>query len=326
MSNQARLRLRFLTVERRPARERAIRVEVRAVRNRQLLRQRRVQIPPSLSVQVPAIPHPHQHMYARVVSTRFRDVNLAPFALADDETKVVYLFRQPSQWDARFSRWSTLPASFAAFKRVLNASADIRVIGDGVVKTFARSTYDGIDPAKYKLILAKAALLNLRSKLTELRDPLGQGRRWFSYVRRIIKMGRERFVAVVDADMARHVLRIKQEIDRFEDYEQANARNHHRNFPKAYRVSKKRDELFSIKSSEDLANVQLTLGRGTDPLTDENVWLLDTDIDEHGDWARHVGDLIRHKFTGGTHPYDIHEFLLFLRKTRSLGYRLWPKA
>ena len=50
------------------------------------------------------------------------------------------------------------------------------------------------------------------------------------------------------------------------------------------------------------------------------MWL-HTDIDEHGDLAGHIGDLIKHKFSGGTHPYDVHDLLHFL-STRDLGYRL----
>ena len=50
--------------------------------------------------------------------------------------------------------------------------------------------------------------------------------------------------------------------------------------------------------------------------------LVDADIDEHGTFWGHLGDLIKHRFTGGTHPYDIHEYLLLRRPTLNLGYRL----
>ena len=79
---------------------------------------------------------------------------------------------------------------------------------------------------------------------------------------------------------------------------------------------------FSVKSTEDYGNIQLTLGPGTHPTTGESVWLLDADIDENGRLMKHFGDLVKHKFTGGTHPYDIHEYLLLAHEEIDLGYRL----
>ena len=242
--------------------------------------------------------------------------------LAGDETKLFHLFRRPDEWTPRFDAWADLPASFTPYKHVLEASHDILVVGlKGVqLKTFVGASYDGIDTSKDKLVFAKAALLNLRAKLTELHDPLTDDTPWFRYIRRLIKIGRERFIAEVDPVMADHVRRIRKGIGRFHDYKRTPAKNHHRNFPKSFDV-KKGNLLFSVKSGEDLANLQLTLGRGTDPDTGNKAWLLDTDIDEHGDLAGHIGDLIKYKFSGGTHPYDVHDLLHFL-STRDLGYRL----
>ena len=322
MPNRATLRLRFVTVERRLARDPSVRVEVRAVKNNKLLRRKSTRIPPAPAFKVPAIPDPYQNLFVRVIPANFRDTNLEPFALTDDATKTFFLFRRPDRWAARFTRWSDLGRPFGSLRRVLNDSSRIKVIGGPVVEKLAGTSYDAVDPARDKIIHAKAALLNLYSKLTELKDPLNRRRRWFNYVKRIIKIGRERFVAVVEPTMASHGRTISRNIERYDDYERTNARNHYGNFPSAFKVSKKADELFSIKSSENLANLQLTLGRGTDPDTDRRVWLLDTDIDEHGDLWGHVGDLIKHTFTGGTHPYDVHELLLFLSRERDLGYSL----
>jgi hypothetical protein len=38
--------------------------------------------------------------------------------------------------------------------------------------------------------------------------------------------------------------------------------------------------------------------------------LLDADIDERGDLLGHFLDLFKHKVTGRTHPFDIHELLV----------------
>jgi len=37
---------------------------------------------------------------------------------------------------------------------------------------------------------------------------------------------------------------------------------------------------------------------------------VDADIDEHGELLHDGFDWVSHWFTGGTHPYDIHEFLV----------------
>ena len=67
------------------------------------------------------------------------------------------------------------------------------------------------------------------------------------------------------------VQKIRREHDRFEDYERTPAGKHHKNFPKVFDVSKK--ELFSIKSSHGLGNIQLTVGLGSDPITGRPSWL-----------------------------------------------------
>jgi hypothetical protein len=52
------------------------------------------------------------------------------------------------------------------------------------------------------------------------------------------------------------------------------------------------------------------------------VTVLDADIDENGKLMAHLADLFKHRFTGGTHPFDIHEYLVLEDKNRSLGYDL----
>ena len=65
--------------------------------------------------------------------------------------------------------------------------------------------------------------------------------------------------------------------------------------------------MVSIKSTHAKGNFQLTITHLANP--DEV--LLDTDIDENGDLLGHLFDLVRHKLTGGTHPHDIHEILVY---------------
>ncbi len=110
----------------------------------------------------------------------------------------------------------------------------------------------------------------------------------------------------------------------FGNYEETPAKHHHKNFPQNYRPAKK--GMLSIKSSEDVANLQLTLAHGTDPNAPGNpALLLDTDIDEHGKLFEHLADLIKHKATGGTNPKDIHDFLSLTHPNVKQGYELVPK-
>jgi len=54
--------------------------------------------------------------------------------------------------------------------------------------------------------------------------------------------------------------------------------------------------------------------------------LIDADIDEHGELLAHTFDLVRHIFTKGTDPIDLHESLRELFPERDLGYLLDPRA
>ena len=79
--------------------------------------------------------------------------------------------------------------------------------------------------------------------------------------------------------------------------------------------------MFSIKSREDIGNVQLTMAPGRDQAGNE-ILMLDADIDENGKLLLHLADLFKHKFSGGTHPFDIHEYLALAHRGRPLGYEL----
>jgi len=79
--------------------------------------------------------------------------------------------------------------------------------------------------------------------------------------------------------------------------------------------------MFSIKASVVEASLQVTVTE----IPAAGFVVLDTDIDEHGVILLHFFDWIGHTFTGGTHPYDIHEFLTgqaTMGKRLDLGYTL----
>lgn len=234
--------------------------------------------------------------------------------------KDAQLFREPTEWTARFTRFDALPASFSNLRDVLAVSPQVTLFKElaPIAELLVGAAYD--DMQGENVSLAKTALLNCYFRLSRTPEPVSNTRSWFSFVKRLIAIGRERFLAFVDPGMETLVRQIHDRIDLFRaDYERTPAENHRGNVPAAlqHRIS----GMVSIKSTHRHGNVQLTLTRLQSP--DE--FLLDADIDESGDLLGHFLDLFKHKFSGGTHPHDIHELLVLQEKDSDgfdLGYRL----
>lgn len=234
--------------------------------------------------------------------------------------KQIQLLREPKEWTPRFTPWSALAATFGNLKGVLARSPNVTLFRevDPIADRLVDAAYDGISAGP--ATPAKTALLNAYFRLSRVSEPVSGNRTWFSFVIRLIAIGRERFLAFVDPEMEMLVRQIHVHIDQFRgDYERTPAENHRGNVPPALqtRVS----SMVSIKSAQRTGNFQLTLTHLSGP--DEV--LLDADIDENGSLLRHFLDLFKHKITGGTHPHDIHEILVLQEgKTPGfdLGYRL----
>lgn len=214
------------------------------------------------------------------------------------------LLREPQEWKAEFAAWNALSATFEALKTVVIESEDIHLLGTETrLPTFARDTYDAASSAALKT--AKSTLLNLHCRLHTTAEPLNH-RPWFSFVRTLVAIGRERILAFVDPEMGRLVGFIHDHIEDFRaDYERTPAENHRRNVPAELRD--RIASMVSIKTSHERGNLQLTITRLANP----DAVLLDADIDENGGLLSHLLDVLKHKVTGGTHPHDIHEILLY---------------
>jgi hypothetical protein len=230
------------------------------------------------------------------------------------------LFREPQAWTPRFVRWDDLTDTFADLKRVLARSPRVTLFNgvDPVADLLTRSAYDGMSGEA--VTMAKTALLNTYFRLSRATEPVAGARTWFSYVTRIVAIGRERFLGFVEPEMEARVREIHRHIDEFRgDYERTPAENHRGNVPAALRS--RLTSMVSIKSTHRRGNFQLTLSHLSGP--DE--LFLDADIDESGDLLGHTLDVFKHKLTGGTHPHDVHELLL-VQEGQSpgfdLGYRL----
>jgi hypothetical protein len=230
------------------------------------------------------------------------------------------LLREPKEWTPRFTRWNDLSVAFGGLKRVLGVSPMVTLFNDGdpIGDLLVEAAYDGM--SGQKVTLAKTALLNSYFRLNGTLDPVSADRTWFSFVLRLIAIGRERFLAFVKPEMETLVRQIHTHIDQFRaDYERTPAENHRGNVPAV--LQSRITSMISIKSTHRKGNFQLTL---THLSTPEEV-LLDADIDENGDLLGHFLDLFKHKITGGTHPHDIHELLVLQEGQTArldLGYRL----
>ena len=230
------------------------------------------------------------------------------------------LLREPKAWTPRFTRWNDwndLSNGFGMLKDVLPNSPNVtlfKIIADLLVE----DAYDGM--AGGDIVLAKTALLNAHNRLSAALDPVTRERSWFSFVSKLVAIGRERFLAFVEPEMEVLVRQIHAHVDEFRaDYERTPSENHRGNVPPDLqgRIS----SMISIKSTHSKGNFQLTLTHLSDP--DEV--LLDADIDESGELLGHLADLFKHKISGGTHPHDVHEILMFENrevKDFDLGYRL----
>ena len=230
------------------------------------------------------------------------------------------LLREPKEWTPRFTRWNDLSAPFGDLKRVLAASPKVTLFKgvNPIADLLVEDAYDGM--SEENVVLAKTALLNAHFRLNETVEPVSSARTWFSFVSRLVAIGRERFLAFVEPEMETLVRQVHANIDEFRaDYERTPSENHRGNVPAA--LQSRITNMISIKSTHRKGNFQLTLTHLSAP--DEV--LLDTDIDENGDLLAHIGDLFKHKITGGTHPHDVHELLVLQNGQVSgfdLGYRL----
>ena len=232
--------------------------------------------------------------------------------------KTIQLLREPKEWRPAFTDWDDLPATFDDLKRVLRDSRGVTLFKEGsaIADLLVEKAYD--DMSGDRVVLAKTALLNTYFRLNGTMEPVSDNRTWFSFLSRIIAIGQERFLALVDPEMETLVEQIHQHIDMFRgEYERTPAENHRGNVPVA--LQSRITRMISIKSAHSKGNFQLTLTHLSSP--DEV--LLDTDIDENGELLGHLGDLLKHKINGGTHPHDIHEILLFQEDEKpDLGYEL----
>ncbi len=318
MANEGNCLLSLIDTATQPAPDPAVRVTFRRPDGTVLL-SRTVNLNNPVSFRLPAFPQV-QAISGLVEPSRFRTREVAFFMLTHDETipRQPTVFRQPDQWQASFDPWTSIKASVADLAAVMEQSPDVLVKGWKSFPLLTRAAYDAFGSPGSREELPKATLLNVHLRLSTSSNPTA-GRPWFSYVKQVLELGRERIIALVDPAMGKAVEAIRGNIGKYKDYELASADLHFKNFPSRFGVLKK--DTFSLKTKHKKGNLQLTLGPGTDE-AGKAVLLLDADIDENGRWLAHALDVFKHKFTGGTHPFDVHEGLALENKLWPIGYRL----
>jgi len=323
MGNEGVFELGLLDVTNQPARDSSTRVRFfRASDNRVIRQADDLAFPPIRRFNLPAFPQ-ESNLFCEITPSRFRQGNTGFFTLTDGKvtSRNPIVLRLPDQWTPQFVPWNLLSSEFLGLKDVLNVSPGIRVKNGISFDSFVRDSYDNVSDKK--ALLAKMALLNLYAVLTVTKEPTIGAASWFSFVKQIFLIDRERFMAIVDPKMGAIIRAIKDDLNKFPDYKHTPAGNHYEDIqqavPEGFKVLK--SKMFSIKSKEEHANIQLTIAPTKD-LEGQEVVVLDADIDENGRLLEHLGDLIKHKITGGTHPIDIHEFLLLAHPVIALGYDL----
>lgn len=257
----------------------------------------------------------------RVTPRLYRDG--AVTCTADGDGRVtpmrqLMLPRRPSHWQPSFTTWRRLADPFDPLRAVLGDSPALRVGQFSAPVECTGDAFDAIDASDESRGLAKQCLLNLYGRLRVEKVP-GTQRPWFASVRELLLATRERFIAEVDEACwaVVHDLAARGPAG----YKFAPVGLHLDNFRAIPGVSRV-DRGASVKTTERKANLQFSVARVTRDGRD--TYLLDADIDEHGGLLLHTFDLIKHAFTGGTHPSDVHECLAVAFPGTDFGYRLTP--
>lgn len=226
--------------------------------------------------------------------------------------------RRPTQWTPVFTPWHALPDEFARLQSTLVNSRHFQVGRFTDPVQFIEEAYDAPGPADEPRQHAKICLLNLFSRLRVENAP-GLGGTWLDEVQELLLATRERLLAVVSDRCGRLVHRLSTQNKG--DYRRASPKLHLKNFralPSVEAVAR----MASVKTRDVKANLQFTVAHAR--RHGQAVWLLDADIDENGTLLGHSFDVVKHFFTGGTHPVDIHEALQKLFDPTPIGYELQP--
>jgi hypothetical protein len=227
-----------------------------------------------------------------------------------------------ANWRARFARWGDLGSGHNDLKRMLASSPklELKIRNPSQIRPlglFTRLTYDDVDDQH--LIEGKAGLLNVYSKMFHSGVKGVAGRPWMRGVQEILRIQRDRIVALIDEDTAKLIRKLEQNkgADRHYRGDRNNLDGHRKNIPEQFTI----EEMHSVKTRDEVGVLQLTVAFARE--ANQKRYVLDADIDEHGKLLLHFGDFLRHRITRyGTHPYEVHDLLHHSIKKLNLEYHL----
>lgn len=225
-------------------------------------------------------------------------------------TFLIKLSRLPGQWTPQFTALHALASPrFDPFKSVVAVSTNVD-LKNGPPVGDLNANYDVL--AGSPQILGKTALLNLFAVLSDERDPIGLVP-WFSYVKKIVRLDQERFVAEVDPGLFENVLTIVQNLNgvfKGQGYSTESPLDfllHLGNIPPQYDVHNNLQQITTVKKKYEQGDLQLTVSFLR--VNGNPVHLLDCDMDEHDNIISHGFDLLKHLINGGTSPIAMHEYI-----------------
>ena len=320
MGNIGSVALDLVTAEGAPANEANCTIECFRLDGVSILRKDHLPFPPRRAFPLPAFPQ-MQNLHLTITPSLYKMVQSEFFTLKDGESKqeTCPVQRDPGEWQPKFTQWNALTGQFDKLKATINQKL-VRLIDGTEIGVMGPEVYDAMPN---RLLLPKMALLNLFVVLSAQSDPVS-AQPWFNMVKQILVLDQERFVAVVDSNLMESVDHILNNMEQFKKlgFFAGDTSLHEQNIPKEFTVTA---DMISIKKVYAEGNVQWTMAKVQDAAGNKSI-LLDCDMDEHHNVIEHISDLFKHLFTGGTHPIDIHEYVVSVQKGVDLGYGLLPKG
>jgi hypothetical protein len=229
-----------------------------------------------------------------------------------------------ADWGTQFVHWSDLGGKFAPLRELLINSPELKLkLRNGTVTplgSFTGDTYDDDDDPDLRE--GKLGMLNMYAKLMATPVPNTPDSPWFSGIRRLLGIQRDRVVGIVTPEMAHGVRQIRENLAAFPTYRDAATGEHfEKNIQPLIPPGFSGKTVYSVKTRERIGVLQLVIAEVTYPGSPTR-FFVDADVDENGNLLKHFADFIGHQFNGGTHPIHIHDLLHRTLKTPLLAYEI----
>jgi hypothetical protein len=320
MDNMGNFVLDLINAEGNPANESNCQVEFVRLDQVAIARASNLQFPPKHRFTLPAFPQA-QNLRCLITPSLYRPMQSNFFTLDDgsETQQSATVIRDPERWQPVFAGWNSLSTQFDPLKATLEGNF-LKLKHGQDVGVVTPAVFDAMSsPA---LLLAKMALLNLFVVLNTQKDPVST-KSWFSFVKRILVIDQERFVAIVRSGMFNSIDRITKKMQDFQKqgFFRGDVSLHLDNIPSEYQLTA---PMISVKRTYEQGNVQFTMAKARNQQGD--CILLDCDMDENSNLFLHAADFFKHLITGGTNPIDIHEFIVNRQEGVDLGYELHARS